>query len=496
MLNMRLYYLGFLIWITCITTIFSSDNIYNNRIAFESMFLHVNNEDFTNYNQTTFERNQANPLLNTDDQKNIIYGNIKLTFRVQYQNIQLFFYFSRYAYWGNDNFQGRDLGNNPILVNNLYALYTPIKNFKLLLGRQPYRITDSLSYLMFYDIIDGIQINYNPFSNFKVHFMGDVLSVAISPSGVGIFSSIQKDDEQLENFRSDTISLRYGVNLSWSTTLPQPFTKIERITFVPFHYFVRYGANTRGGADLAENGNNAFNKADNDFLILSGLKIISNITPKNQLEINFAHSYGKDDQITQRKIYNGTSVYAHYHFTYIVKKILLNLTSTMGYFQPNFVSMKARTMGGLLLWGIKGYYPSAYTNFYHFQDYTKQNPQSALSDRTISKTFIKLKHSMQSNGYRLNLHGVSLFATQGFNYMGTELEAHISYTIQSFTINCVGAVYLPSGYHPSPLPINQQAKDPMYGIFIFSNFMINFGNQQKTNQETDNVLDQLLFNIE
>ena len=448
----------------------SQQDLYALSLDLRTNFIHINNLDFQSYDKDKYRQNKSIDFLNTDDRANILYGSLNLRFDTQYKNTKFFLDIARQGYWGTDNFQGRDDGQNPILINRLYFSYSPGKIFSIHFGRHRYEIADARLDFFFSDVIDGLQINYQINGVLRVNLMADIVALAFRPDDAGIFSVVRKDSEQLGDFQSDTLTFRVGSYFN---------IKIhnELLYIKPFAYYLRYGATTDGGADLSENGRNTLNRADSDFLIMGGARFFGSIGERGGYDLTAAYSYGKDYQFDDERKYNGLAVAANYAYGFLSSDALhVSIKATLGYFHQDFISMKARSPAGILLWGMKSYHAAPYAYFYHFRDYAKRKDAIRWFDRTNAKTFFLFAPELSYKAWQTSIHVLPLFETRSreinnraFSYMGTEIEFKLSYRFDNIKLTLIPAIYLPSTYYLERSAISNflpPGQDPFYAVLF------------------------------
>ena len=441
-------------------------------LSFTSHYLKFENADFSDYDETKYKRNQAVSTRNTDDTFHLLYSDIRFRYNAQYKNSEFFLGLDRYAFWGADNLQGRTKENNQIQFHHIYFTYFPNQKSKLKCGRFRYEIGDSIWDTFFSDTIDGLTYSYFLWENTQLSFLGDILSNSVDNAEVGLYSSIEKDEESIESFRGDTVSQRVGVNLK------QSFLD-KKLGLRFFAYQVQYGANKRGGADEAENGRNSYNQADGDFLNLGGFRFYGkNLKEALDFDISYAYSYGIDKQFAKKHVYNDSALafnllwYSNPKNKEKAKKVWLSL----GHFQENYVGMKGRSMGGPLLWAYKGYSVSPYASFYHFHDYGKREGALQYIDRTNSKRYIKLQTEFLWSNWATKLSALALWESKSNEKMGSEYEWSWSYRIDNIKFSHTSAIFYPTRYYQkraigdggqAPNHFLPYGKDPFY-VFRFS----------------------------
>ncbi len=439
-------------------------NIYPISLYFTNYFYSFENADFENYNKETFRKNQAISTKNTDDSYNLIYSELRLISTHTHDKSYFHIDMSRWSHWGADNAQGNrendeknrtGNGQNTIIFTQLYFMHPLSDSLFLTLGRHKYDIGNSYWDYFFSDIIDGAVLNYTWEKNLHIQFMMDTLSNSVVREDVGIYGSTNKDDEQIENFQGDTISTRIGANIHWQ------FPQEKNLSidhwglrgWRTFSYYLRYGANNLGGSDLAEDGKNSYNKADKDFLHMSGIRLYGDFFEKAlSFDITWAYASGQDMQFTDNHVYNGQAGAINIIWETKMDTTFKNhLWLSGGYFHPRFASLKGRSMGGMLLWGYKRYYPSPYTSFYHFRDYAKQKETPSYVDRTNAKTFGKIKEKFQIDRFTSSLSFLGLWETQSGEYMGSEIEFSIKYNMKykmgKLNFSQSSALYIPTNYY-------------------------------------------------
>ncbi len=473
-------------------------------LQFSSTFWNFNNADFKNYDPNTYKKNQAIQNKNTDDEIRIAYGLLRLLFETEFKNTRFFIDLSRSAYWGADNWQGNDKGQNPLNINQLYFIYYPQKDdtasmFKF--GRFRYQIGNSLSDYFFYDIIDGFQYNLQAHPNVNIEFEGDIVSNSVKTDYAGVYGVIRKDEEAIDDFRGDTISSRIGFNFNFSFLEPE-YVKKENTIFQAagmrlFGYYLRYGANTKGTTDIAENGNNSYNKVDNDFLGMGGMRIYTEeYSKKLKFDFTLVHSQGQNHEYENKKTYKGQAFALNLNYHTFENTWSNILGISLGYFGDNFSSMRGRSMGGVLLWGYKNYFPAPYTNFYHFSDGNKFKDAPTNTDATNPKTFLRWKEMYKNGTYQILISNLFLWETKSKKYMGTELELEFRKNNDAITFGCILAAYFPSRYYIEQESRNDfvpQGQSTFYGISLYVDYLLDLDASfsKDKNYDTQKSLERL-----
>jgi len=461
-------------------------------LEFVTNYYHFNNNDQRNYNADTFKANQSAEFLNTDDRLQIAAGALRLKYATKYKKTEFKVDIARLGYWGSDNLQGRDSGQNPITFNDLHFVWFPKPWINITFGRFTYSMGNVPKDYFFYDIIDGTKVDFKFSKNYEFQLMGDVFSNAAKHDIAGYLGIVRKDTEQIENFNGDTLTLRGG------GTFQAYFAKL-------FSYYVRYGANSQNAADLAESGRNPLNKADGDFLSMSGTRFQKDLGKWGTPDLTVAYSYGKDYQFDGTRTYNGYAGALNYKKVAEFEAIRWTSTMSAGYFQENFAAMKAQGVGNVLLFGYRAYHASPHAYFYHFRDYEKRKDNVQYVDRTNSKTFLSIKQEFDLKkwlpGFSLDLAVLGLFQTRGYEFMGTEFYSKISYKIDNITIYMEPTVYLPQSYYTKLATTNTfvaNGTDPFFGISFNVQYLLDldFISAQKAEIEdeaqdkTEDLLDE------
>ena len=468
-------------------------------LKFDTTSLHFNNLDFRDYNSDLFiQENQ-----NTDDRGTAIFGRLTFNLDLKYKKTTFFMDISRQGYWGTDNFQGRDQGQNPVLMNRLYFVYNPSESFSLSFGRQFYQIGEAHTDFFFTDVVDGIQVNYEPFDFLKLHFLFDIVALAFRPPNINIYSIVNKDDESLDGFQGDSVNIRFGFSPRFAfKDTPSADIKqnhwLKEIGFIPFSYLLRYGASTQGSADLAENGRNTLNQADNDFLSLSGLRIYAKFKNRSKIDMTLGYSHGKDTQFTMQN----NRVYNHVGFALNYEVLLGSpdkpygshkFFTSLGYFHQDFASMNSRSMGGMLVWGLNNYRVAPYAYFYHFRDNAKRRSAPERVDKTNSKTFVKIGDEWRLGNFLLNAVLLALLQTEDFQYMGTEIELGFAYLLDNIKVALTPAVYLPSDYYPRLAENNAfipGGTDPHYAVRFVTKYVLDLDFILASKKEDEEIKDR------
>ncbi len=445
-------------------------------LYFTNYFLNFNNADFENYDSELYRQNQAVNLRNSDDEHYIAYGDLRLRYNTGYGNSEFFVDASRSGFWGTDNYQGRDDGQNAIYFNRLYFIYYPSETTKLSMGRQKYEIGDSRWDYFFSDVIDGIDFAYQIFEPTSISIMADIVSNSVKTDETGIYGVVDKDDEEVEDFRGDTVTYRAGLNINQSLIK-------DNLGMRVFAYHLRYAANTQGGADLAESGRNSYNKPDRDYLNMAGIRIYANdLAEALSFDLTYAYADGKDRQFENEHVYNNSATALNVIWKHNFSSTSSNeVWFSAGYFSDGFASMKARSMGGMLLWGYKGYHAAPYAYFYHFRDYAKREDSIQYIDRTNSKTFGKIKEELDIGRFKGSLACLGLWETKSGQYMGTEVELELQYRVDNLKFSNTTAMFAPTDYYrdravsPDGTPLNNflpSGKHTFYGIRISVEYVL------------------------
>ncbi len=488
-------------------------------IYFNNYFFSFENADFQSYDASVFRENQVLRRDNSDDSYKLFYGELRFYLNEEYKNTIFHIDASRFNLWGADNFQGGDDGHNTFSFSKLYFGYAISENSQLKLGRHKYEIGNAHYDYFFSDIIDGFSFKHY-FSDFMaLGIMGDVLSNSVRNEETGVYGISTKDDEKLDDFRGDTISTRVGFKLSFrdfsqreiqyqvkephNTNLSRRRAKAKRKSkrvnaknkgksdFLSkfglslFAYHLSYAANTQGGADLSENGKNYYNKADGDFLNLSGIRFDGTFL-ENSLKFDFtwAYSLGVDFQFNDEHRYQdhawSLNLVWEDNFRDLIKnEFCISLSS----FASNFAAMKGTSMGGMLLWGYKSYFAAPYASAYHFRDYAKYNDVPQLVDRTTAKSFFKLEDEISWLNYSISLALLRLWETEQMKYMGTELELSFAYKLENISFTSRVAIFRPGEYYENypPEPYLEQSSgfianslDDFYGFHFGVSYLLDF----------------------
>jgi hypothetical protein len=321
----------------------------------------------------------------------------------------------------------------------------------------------------FSDTIDGITFKqkYNIGGRpSALILMGDILGMGARPADSRIWFGVSKDKEEMDNFNGDVVSARAGAMFDY--------------WFVrTFAFYLRYGASSEGGADISENGKNSINQADNDFLFMGGVRLSENFGDAGMGDFTFAWSEGRDYQFDDTHKYSGFGTSVNY--TYPVKSVLDKISMSVGYFHPDFCSMKADSPAGLTMWAWKGYFAAPYAYFYHFRDYQKREYEQSNVDKTVSKSFGKIMFDfLLFEKLKVYTGFLALFANEGAAdqvYMGTEAELNLGYQIENIRFELRSGIYLPSDYYKERSADNTYmpaGSDPFYGAGLICTYILDF----------------------
>lgn len=354
------------------------------KIVFEPTFYSYNNADLTDYKQSTYNQNKATQSRNTDDRATFTLSTVTLDYAKKYLNSELFMTIRADGYWGNDT-----LGKNSqssLMFDRLYARTAFGYDSWVAVGRQRYGIGEAVNEYFFNSIIDGAVMNLSvdiygiPL---KFDLMGDVTGLSSTPANTNRFSTIKKDDEQTDDFKGNTVSVRGG-------------GKVGYYCAKMFGYYVRYSASHDGGSDISDDGRTTVNKVDGDYLYIYGGRLFNDFHVFGKADFTLVFSDGYDFQQDRDVRYNGRSFAFNYEFNLNSTKFQpwkylnnIRFNFSIGQFGENYCGMDSDGLGGLLLDDYYGYKMSAIAGPYHFIDYDKDEANPTYVDRSVSKNFIK-----------------------------------------------------------------------------------------------------------
>lgn len=446
------------------------------RVSFD--FFYLNNGDFRNYSHSVYADRKVLPAVNSDDALSYVTADIEFGFYKKTGHSEMNLNLCKSGYFGNDNLENADEALNPLRVHEADVAYTSDSGFICRIGRMPYSIGGSVHEYFFNDTIDGIAAEYTAVPGIYplgVSLTVDVLSNSFKGEAVRSGSTVNSDEERIDDFQGDTRSWRTGCVFS--------------LVYVKtFHYYLRYGANTKGGADISENGKSAVNEADHDFITLHGLRLFYNF-PFFSTDFTAAWSYGHDYQYSGRHTYNGFAGAADFRLRLgndgmsVVPGSCLDLSC--GFFQPEYCSMKASSPAGIALFSVKSYYLSPYAGAYHFIDGQKDPRSVSDYDSTVPKGFMKSAFLFSSDTIDWTLSHLVLFANENtdsvisnvpgtdekgrgiFLFMGNEICAELSIKIDRFQINTGAGVFIPSDYYKIRSQFNTGFPDGTDPLYVF-----------------------------
>lgn len=408
-------------------------------VSFLSDFYHFNNADLKSY--------QSRMQAETDDKATFIFSTLSLSY-FRYASDSIFEVEAyRSGFWGNDNLEGKDTvnsyserkGTNPILLKRLSFKYFISPEISIRLGRFRYALGSVQREYFFTDTIDGTLLEWKWGKDFSIQIESDLLSLSSKPEETYLYSNISKDEEQIENFEGDTLSLRYGLALN------VPYFKI-------FGFFIRYSANTQGGADRSENGLNSNNRADGDYLIWGGSRYHVSL---NFIKLTWsgAYSFGKN------YLYSGTKEFQGYGASaeLFVRRKNVRARFSTAYFSENYMGMKALSMSQFLLYTYLGLFSSPYAGAYHFQNQDAKRPKYFI-DSAISYNWKKGKIAFSF---------LQLWDTKSHKNMGKELGIVLFYELKNLRLKAKAGFFIPGAFfkeHSSfCLP---RGNDVFYGTMI------------------------------
>ena len=432
-------------------------------IVFEPAFYSFNNADLTNYNQSKYDNNKAVQSRNTDDRAVFSLSTVTLDYRKKYLNSEFFMTMRADGYWGNDT-----LGKNSrssLLFDKLYARTAFGYDSWVAIGRQEYGIGDSVNEYIFNSTIDGIvtNISVDVFGHpLVVDIMGDVTGISSTPADTNKFSTIKKDDEQVDDFKGNTVSIRAGGKLGYYCA-----------KF--FGYYVRYAASQEGGSDISDDGRTTLNKVDGDYMYMYGGRLYNDFHVFGKADFTMAFSDGYDYQQDRDIRYKGKAFVLNYEFNlnntrFQPWKYLNNVRFrfSIGQFGENYCGMDSDGLGGLLLDDYYGYKMSAIAGPYHFVDYAKEQDNPTYVDRSVSKNFIK-------TGLMISLWYMDLDYTFLMlkdckkNAMGKLHVLSLNYVDDNFKVYLQGEYYKPGTYYKKEGSTNSfvpNGSDPFYCISL------------------------------
>lgn len=459
---------------------------YSFHLEFNSDGYHFNNADFINYDKKRYEENQPVDRQNSDDAISFVYSGISLGFMQRYKFSEFFVTIRQSGMWGSDSLEGRPVENNTITYSELYFNYYFTQDLMMSLGRYRYSLEDATQEYFFNDTIDGISLKHELPWGMQYRILLDVLGIASKPEDTRVWFSLAKDKEQIDDFQGDTATLRAGLIFDHEAF------KIadEYLQYKLFSFYLRYGANTSGGADIAENGRSALNEADNDYLSNSGVRFSYEISRIWATDLTVAYSIGVDNQFNDKREYKDLAAAMNHRLesSRLNWPVDVMLDLSLGYFGPKYASMKANSPGGTLVTAYKGYFPSPYAYFYEIRDEAKSEYEVGSVDKTVSKSFGRAEISAYLGGFLASVSGLVLFANERDNdgktqfgetnaFMGTEVEASLRYNLDNISFELLGGVFLPGDYFEKRSKENVYlplGKDPMYGAGLSVVYALDF----------------------
>ncbi len=434
------------------------------KIKLSNEFYMFDNADFLAYDYGTYQYNKSNSRLNTDDAIDFMYATIEFSLKKSFNRSVFVLEMYRSGFWGNDNLEGKDDGGNSFIFSYAYFKLFISDGFNIVFGRQRFGLGKTEKELYFYDILDAVVLNISLSGDMFLTVMADILGIAAKPDTY-LFSSIATDGKEIKDFDGNRTSFRVGFVFDYATS--------KTFGFKFFAFYVKYGANSDGGADRSQSGANEINQADNDYLLNGGMRFYLgefDAGIKIKADITGAFSYGRDYQYTGRRDYKDFAVFFNVKLVFNKK---MDMLITGGYFGDKYANMKALSMGGLLLYANKGYFPAPYVSAYHFRDYAKYDPPKAI-DKTVSKTFGNIQFKIKISDWIFTISAMPLFQTKDFVYMGTEAQLQVYGRVwENLTLSFQGGAYLPSNYYIKRKDENTYlpaGDDVMWGI----SFMLSY----------------------
>lgn len=421
------------------------------RAGLISAFYGFSDADFSPYRHRQYVQNRSNPATHSDDASFFLLSSAvfegALSFQGSFLKIQAY----QSGLWGSDLLEGRDESKSGLLFRELFFLYNSGHGFLFSLGRQRFVIGHALRDYFFDDTVDGLKLIFSPAETLSLTFLVDVPGISSSPEGY-LYGSMSSEAQSVTDFQGDTLSLR----LTLVSDLPY---------FKTFHTALRYGATEKGGADRAENGKNSLNKADGDFLMVNGLRGFYEHGVAGSFDVTLAHSYGKDFLYRGEKTYGGIAGVLNWQKNWIQG---FKTFFSGGFFSSGFAGMKARSMGGSLLYGYLGYFASPYAGPEGFLD--RETTPPSRPDRTCSKTFIRMEAGFEPRNFSIFVSGLILWQTLSegrLSYMGIEGEAGGEWRFSLIQLRLSASVFFPSGYYRNLAFLSGELSGktrPFYGL--------------------------------
>lgn len=441
-------------------------------------FYHMNNADFQNYSKKKYMREKVLPGRNSDDALYYSIGLLEAGYYRKFSISDIRLCVSKYGYFGNDNFENADDADNPLRVHEANIGLFAGKAAEIRTGRMHFDLGSAVHDYFFSDTIDGALVALRLFPALETKQLtlsADIMSNTVDRELVYSGSAVRQDTERMDDFK--------GMGTSWRAGMLLDFLFIKS-----FHYYLEYGANSHGAAEIAQNGKNDVNEPDRDYLTQHGLRLY-HCGRSFACDLTFAWSRGRDTQSDDVRNYNAWGAAANISFAAAegipIVPLLEKFTLSGGWFHPDYCSMKAETPAGLVLFTQKAYYLSPYAGAYHFSDGQKDKDSIGAYDANVAKGFVKtgftLRHgifgfyanylALCANESRKslisNIPGKELKGRGNFIYMGSEFEAGISCALQEITLSLSGGIYLPGTYYTRRSQYNtffSEGRHAMYGV--------------------------------
>ena len=401
----------------------------------------VDNLDFHSFNPGIFSEQQANPQSNSDDRYQWVTSTLSLAHRFTLPKSEIFFQAYHSFFWGADNAQ--DTRQNGFGLRELY-IRTQGNQHILSIGRQRIQMDPFIDDFFFADIVDGLHWQFGGShaqidaskaapanlartgftkSRVQTNILLDVLGNSIDTQDLGLFSVLPKDEEVIADFRGDTISARFGLGLKFLPSISQQSQNESghtRFWGRLFFYGIRYGANTRGGADLSRNGLLADNQSDGDSLNIVGVRVGSDTqAPLRQSnQFTLAYSNARDRKPTDNTD-SGTENWHGWAGTLQFLRTSSPRHSTriaIGVFGVGYTGLRGASLGESVLYGPSFFAPAPYAGNYHFSG----RPFTRLE--TSEKTFLKISNvswgATQTDRFSTDV--LFLWESHKSSYWGTE----------------------------------------------------------------------------
>ncbi|HRX14846.1 MAG TPA: hypothetical protein P5123_00880 [Spirochaetota bacterium] len=453
----------FLIIISFNISVFSQSNasliVYSQNAAF-----FADNMDYTSYSEDDYEKYRIDQNDNSDDRSIFYLSKIGIGADYATDRFNCVVRLDKDYLWGG--FDKYNSSNSGLSVNTLYAKVTLLPFVFLKTGRFYSSPGGALYDYVFGDTMDGVRLDVvSPLGKIPLFLNLEAEVYAQNGKPAGIYGNL-KDDESmpLNDFNGDTSSYRCGI-----------VTGVEPVRVIG--NFLRYGASRDSGAQIAENGRSPLNKCDEDYLILTGLRIgTAEKTKVLSWDITGLYSQGRDSRYSDAIMYKGYAVLAAVNMGNKQNDGLNHLFFHTGFYSPWFCGMRSNTPGGVATDQMKGYVYAPVAGYNGFIDNSKRAGDGQGYDLTAPKAYLKTGGRVSLSSFSFRMSYISIFVNESediwmrknplFTYIGSEGEFELVYSPGVFALSMGISLFKPSEYYEKPNDdLSASGTDILYAFY-------------------------------